>query len=101
MSVDMIKNMIYTNDIDYGIYQEADNMEIAKVFTNGRSQAVRLPKEYRFDTDEVYINKIGDLVVLIPKDSLARAFDMGASLLTDDFMSEGMPSEIEPERMEL
>ena len=32
-------------------------MEIAKVFTNGRSQAVRIPKEYRFDVDELYINK--------------------------------------------
>ena len=37
-------------------------MEIAKVFTNGRSQAVRIPKEYRFDVDELYINKIGETV---------------------------------------
>ena len=31
--------------------------QTAKIFMNGRSQAVRLPKEYRFDTDEVYITK--------------------------------------------
>ena len=39
----------------------------AKLFQNGRSQAVRLPKEFRFDGDEVYIKKIDDLVILIPK----------------------------------
>ncbi len=34
-------------------------MMTAKVFENGRSQAVRLPKEYRFNTDEVAVNRIG------------------------------------------
>jgi antitoxin VapB len=42
-------------------------MDIAKIFENGRSQAVRLPKEYRFDTDEVYVSKEGDKVILYPK----------------------------------
>ena len=41
-------------------------METTRVFTNGRSQAVRIPKEYRFAVDEVYINKIGDTVMLTP-----------------------------------
>lgn len=36
----------------------------AKIFMNGRSQAVRLPKECRFDVDEVYIRKLGDSVIL-------------------------------------
>ena len=40
---------------------------IAKVFTTGRSQAVRLPKEFRFDTKEVTIERQGDAVVLRPK----------------------------------
>lgn len=39
----------------------------AKVFTTGRSQAVRLPKEFRFDTKEVTIERQGDAVVLRPK----------------------------------
>ena len=39
----------------------------AKVFTTGRSQAVRLPKEFRFDTKEVYIERQGNAVVLRPK----------------------------------
>ena len=55
-------------------------MLAAKVFENGRSQAVRLPKEYRFHCDEVMINKIGDVVILLPKnskwDSFITAIDM-------------------------
>jgi antitoxin VapB len=39
----------------------------AKVFTTGRSQAVRLPKAFRFDTDEVTIEKVGNALVLRPK----------------------------------
>ena len=41
-------------------------METAKVFWNGRSQAVRLPASCRFDADEVVVNKIGDAVILTP-----------------------------------
>jgi len=43
-------------------------MQIAKLFSNGRSQAVRLPKEYRFEGDEVYIKKTAEGVLLIPKE---------------------------------
>lgn len=43
-------------------------METAKLFTNGRSQAVRLPKPYRFEGNEVYIKKIRGGVLLMPKD---------------------------------
>jgi len=42
-------------------------MQTARIFTNGNSQAVRLPKEFRFDEEEVVIRKIGDLVILLPK----------------------------------
>lgn len=41
----------------------------AKVFQNGGYQAVSLPKEYNFEQGEVTINKIGDIVFLVPKDS--------------------------------
>jgi antitoxin VapB len=43
-------------------------MMTAKLIRNGSSQAVLLPNEYRFDGEEVYINKIGNMVVLIPND---------------------------------
>lgn len=42
-------------------------METAKLFINGRSQAVRLPKEFRFEGDEVLIKRVGDAVVLLPR----------------------------------
>lgn len=41
-------------------------MQTAKLFANGRSQAVRLPKEFRFEGTEVQIEKVGDAVVLRP-----------------------------------
>ena len=41
-------------------------METAKLFLNGKSQAVRLPKEYRFNGSEVNIKKIGEVVLLYP-----------------------------------
>ena len=41
-------------------------MDTAKLFTNGGSQAVRLPKEYRFEGTEVFIKKVGQAIVLIP-----------------------------------
>ncbi len=41
-------------------------MQTARIFNNGNSQAVRLPKEFRFDEDEVIIKKVGDMVILLP-----------------------------------
>lgn len=76
-------------------------MDTAKVFNNGRSQAVRIPKEYRFDTDEVFINKIGDVVILTPVESLADAFEKGTSLLTDDFLADEIPESVDSAREEL
>ena len=40
---------------------------IAKVFMNGRSQAIRLPKEFRVDTSEVYISREEDRIIIRPK----------------------------------
>jgi antitoxin VapB len=55
-------------------------MDVAKIFTTGRSQAVRLPKQYRFDGDSVLIKRVGNAVVLLPRsaswDSLADALTM-------------------------
>lgn len=42
-------------------------MSTAKLFQNGRSQAVRLPKEFRFEGDEVHIKRVGEAVVLLPQ----------------------------------
>lgn len=76
-------------------------MMTAKVFENGRSQAVRLPKEYRFDTDDVSVSKIGNIVLLMPKlnkwESLMQAIDM----FSDDFMEDGRADQILQKREEL
>ena len=64
-------------------------MTTAKLFENGRSQAVRLPKEYRFSGNEVSINKIGDVVILTPQDNKWAGLMESLELFTDDFMKDG------------
>ncbi|PKK89357.1 MAG: AbrB/MazE/SpoVT family DNA-binding domain-containing protein [Candidatus Wallbacteria bacterium HGW-Wallbacteria-1] len=64
-------------------------MQTAKLFTNGRSQAVRLPKEYRFLGDDVLIQKVGDAVILFPHDKTWEVFLNGLNGFTDDFMADG------------
>lgn len=64
-------------------------MMTAKVFENGRSQAVRLPKECRFQENEVAVNKIGDIVMLIPKTSKWTPFLQAVNLFTPDFLENG------------
>ncbi len=63
---------------------------IAKVFKNGRSQAIRIPKEYRVDSDEVYIEKVGDTLVIKPKknDKWDSFFDSLEGVDTKDFMAD-------------
>lgn len=76
-------------------------MTTAKVFENGRSQAVRLPKECRFAEDEVLISKVGDIVMLIPKSSKWNGFFRGQNMFSDDFMEDGRGRQKEQERAEL
>lgn len=64
-------------------------MMTAKLFENGRSQAVRLPKGCRFNGDEVAISKVGDAVILLPKENKWAGFLSSLDLFSDDFMSEG------------
>ena len=73
-------------------------MMTAKVFENGRSQAVRLPKECRFNTDEVAVNRIGDIVLLMPKTNKWNSFMQAIDMFSDDFMQEGRDGNLEQER---
>lgn len=68
-------------------------METAKVFTSGRSQAVRIPKKYRFTASEVYINKVGDALILTPADKLGSVYDEGLAMFTDDFFADALLDE--------
>lgn len=76
-------------------------MMTAKIFENGRSQAVRLPKECRFNTDEVAVNKIGDIVMLVPKTNKWDSFMQAIDMFSDDFMENDRADEIKQKREEL
>lgn len=73
-------------------------METARIFENGRSQAVRLPKKYRFDGDEVFIQRLGDAVLLTPKADAWQTFLSGLNSFTEDFMASGRDAEIQTVR---
>lgn len=64
-------------------------MQTAKLFQNGRSQAVRLPKEYNFSGNDVLIQKIGDAVILFPKNRAWETLLHGLNGFTEDYLSEG------------
>ena len=73
-------------------------MMTAKIFENGRSQAVRLPKECRFNTDEVAVNRIGEIVLLMPKTNTWSPFMQAIDMFSDDFMQDGRDGSLKQER---
>ena len=76
-------------------------MQTAKVFTSGRSQAVRIPKEYRFDESEIFINRVGDALVLTPVSKIQSVYQNGLDSFSADFMVDGRPEQIPTNREEL
>lgn len=78
-----------------------ETAQTTRVFMNGRSQAVRIPVEYRFEEDELYVNKIGDTLMLTPRSALVNTLRSGIALISDDFMAEGCPEEVPAVREEL
>lgn len=58
----------------------------AKVFWSGRSQAVRLPKEFRFDGDTVLIRRDGDAVIIEPADDWPDGYVESFSGVVDSFV---------------
>jgi len=60
-------------------------MKTAKLFANGQSQAVRLPKDYRFSGEEVGIMKVGEVVLLYPKGKEDTLFLSSIGGFSDDF----------------
>jgi len=63
-------------------------MKTAKLFRNGQSQAVRLPKEFRFEDDYVFIKKSGNAVILIPAKGSWNDLIQSLEKFSDDFLSE-------------
>jgi antitoxin VapB len=63
-------------------------VQTAKLFKNGKSQAVRLPKEYRFEGESVAIKRMGNAVVLLPLDNPWQPLFDSLDMFSDDFMDD-------------
>lgn len=61
---------------------------IAKLFKNGSSQAIRLPKDLRFKGDEVYVKRIGSAVLVFPKDKAWDLMGQAIGQFDEDFMQD-------------
>ena len=70
-------------------------MKTAKVFRNGQSQAVRLPKEFRFNDSEVFIKKTGNIVQLIPRSESWESLLGSLAKFSNDFMVERIQPELD------
>lgn len=73
-------------------------MTTVKIVDNGRSQAVKIPEEYHFSEEEVFVSKVGDIVMLIPKSTKWNGFLNGIHMFSDDFMIDGREEQLEQER---
>jgi len=75
-------------------------MDSARIFQNGQSQAVRLPKKYRFSGDSVNIKRIGNAVILLPKNEPWQTLFDSLEHFSSDFMEDRVQPDIQ-EREEL
>jgi antitoxin VapB len=64
-------------------------MKTVKVFKSGNSQAIRIPKEYQVNEEELIINKIGNSIILFPRNDPWDLFKKSLSEFSDDFFAEG------------
>ena len=64
-------------------------MQVAKLFQNGGSQAVRLPKDCQFSGTDVLIQRVGESIILFPKDKRWETFLHGLNSFSEDFIAEG------------
>ncbi len=68
-------------------------MDRAKLFKNGQSQAVRLPKQMRFEGKEVYVRRLGDAVVLLPTNNPWTTLVESLEMFSEDYMQERLQPE--------
>ena len=69
------------------MYLLEKRVRVAKIFKNGPSQAVRLPKEFRFEGDEVFTKRAGNAVVLLPISHPWEALVASLEMFSDDFLT--------------
>lgn len=75
-------------------------MDTAKIFKSGNSQAIRLPKAYRFEGKKVYLKRIGNALLLIPEENAWNTLIEGVNQFSADFMIEReQPEEQEREAL--
>lgn len=70
-------------------------MKTAKLFQNGQSQTVRLPKEFRFDDSEVFIKKTGNIVHLIPRSDSWNSLFGSLKKFSSDFMVDRLQPDLD------
>lgn len=87
--------------LEYILICEEFIMHTAKVFKNGNSQAVRLPKEFAVDENELFIQKIGSSIILTSKKDPWNSFRNSLDMFSDDVFSDGREQPIQQEREEL
>ena len=64
-------------------------MLTTKVFRSGNSQAIRIPKEYQIDSNELFINKIGNTIIIFPKNDPWKILKESLGDFTDDYFNDG------------
>lgn len=64
-------------------------MDTVRVQYDGNFQTINIPDNYKFSTDELFINKIGNVIMLLPKNDQWAGVFMGLDMFSDDFMEDG------------
>lgn len=72
-------------------------MRKAKLFKNGQSQAVRLPREFRFEGNEVYVTRLGSGILILPVKDFWDGWMSSLDSFSEDFMKSGRE---QPENIE-
>ncbi|RJR19828.1 MAG: AbrB/MazE/SpoVT family DNA-binding domain-containing protein [Desulfobacteraceae bacterium] len=76
-------------------------MQTAKVFKSGNSQAIRLPKDFQFKGTEVFLKKMGNFVVIVPKEDPWKTVEESVRKFTDDIFEGGREQTNPQEREDL
>ena len=66
-----------------------------KIFNSGNSQAMRIPKEYRFEQEDVIVTKVGPALIAYPQKDRYAVFMEALNTFTPDFLTDGRPPQLE------
>ncbi|MBR5913224.1 MAG: hypothetical protein IKZ58_02510 [Selenomonadaceae bacterium] len=64
-------------------------MESAEIFVEGDSQTIKLPKDYKFKSNKVMVNQIGEVIMLVPQENPMTGVLASLDMFTTDFMESG------------